>query len=442
MLIRFVCNNILSFYNEIDFRLFPGTPRKNKDHVIKTPGKNPDVLKACLIYGANASGKSNLVKAVDIGKRLIVNGPGNAEIISIPRFKMSADSAKENSSFEFTFSSNKKVYVYGYEVSLNRVVDEWCYQLINKKPKMLFQRETDEHRVVKVKLSLRLNDKKSLAFHQAYLETATAPNQLCLNQILKSHAPEYTAITGWFATKLKIIYPNTKFLNVFNILTDDEFYHFVRTMLSKLDTGISNLTKRSYSFDDARVNIPSKMKDDIRRNIREGGVILVRGLTSGRELYAVSLNKGEIKADKIVFSHQIPGEEMIDFDLGEESDGTSRLLDLLPILYDLKNNDSVYLIDEIERSLHTVLTRGLFKEYFKFEGTNHSQLIATTHDTNLLDLRLFRRDEFWFIKKNYLHYSELYSLEEFKERFDKQIARDYLSGRYGAIPVIELFNKE
>jgi AAA15 family ATPase/GTPase len=442
MLIRFICRNVLSFYDEIDFRLFPGTPRKNKDHIIHTPGKNPDVLKACLIYGANASGKSNLVKAVDIGKRFILNGPINQDVVTFPRFKMKKESVQEDSMVEFTFYSGEKVFVYGYEVGVQSVKEEWCYQLINRKPKLIFQRITEDNRLVKVKLSLNLNEEKGIEFNQAYLETGTPHNQLCLTTIMKSFAPNYSEITGWFAYKLKIIYPNTKFLNVFNILTDEEFYQFVRSMLSKLDTGISNLTKRSYNFDDAGVNLPPKMKDDIRRTIRESGVILVRGLTSGRELYAVSMKNGVIKADKIVFSHQIPGEELIDFDLGEESDGTGRLLDLLPILYDIKNNDSVYLIDEIERSLHTVLIRGLFKEYFNFKGTNHSQLIATTHDTNLLDLRLFRRDEFWFIKKNYLHTSELYSLEEFKERFDKQIARDYLSGRYGAIPVIDLFKEE
>ncbi len=441
MLIRFSCKNILSFYDEIDFRLFPGAPRKNKDHVIKTPGKNPNVLKACLIYGANASGKSNLVKAIDIGKRFIINGPKNPSMVSLPRFKMKKDANLEDSSIEFTFFAGGSVYVYGFIAGTNEIKQEWCYQLIARKPKPVFQRITENGRT-KVSLTMNMNEEKQIAFNQAFLETATPPSKLCMTTIMHSFAPNYSHITGWFAYKLKIIYPNTKYLNMFNILTDEEFYNFVKQMLSKLDTGISNMTKRTLDFDDSRVSIPPKMKEDIRRNIREKGVILVRGVTSQRELYAVSMRDGILKADILVFSHQIPGEETIDFDIGEESDGTSRLLDLLPTLYDLKNNDSVYIIDEVERSLHTVLIRGLFREYFNFHGTNRSQLIVTTHDTNLLDLTLFRRDEFWFIKKNYFHTSELYSMEEFKERFDKRIARDYLSGRYGAIPVIELFNEE
>ena len=124
------------------------------------------------------------------------------------------------------------------------------------------------------------------------------------------------------------------------------------------------------------------------------------------------------------------------FEYSDESDGTQRLFDLIPIYLAQKQN-RVIMIDEIDRSLHTNLTRKFLEMFFAVAKDNESQLIATTHDSNLLDLDLLRQDEIWFVERKPDHSSYIYSLNKFKERFDKKIEKDYLIGRYGAIPVFE-----
>jgi len=122
------------------------------------------------------------------------------------------------------------------------------------------------------------------------------------------------------------------------------------------------------------------------------------------------------------------------FEYADESDGTKRLFDLLPLFLKSMTERTIF-VDEIDRSLHTNLTREFFKLFYELVEDKNCQLIATTHDSNLLDLDLVRQGEIWFIERKEDHSSELYSLNRFKERFDKKIDKEYLLGRYGAIPI-------
>ena len=124
------------------------------------------------------------------------------------------------------------------------------------------------------------------------------------------------------------------------------------------------------------------------------------------------------------------------FEYADESDGTKRLFDLIPLFYENRKSN-VILIDEIDRSLHTNLTRRFVELFYALSQEKESQLIATTHDAYLLDLELLRQDEIWFVERQEDHSSKIFSLNLFKERFDKKIDKEYLLGRYGAIPVFE-----
>ena len=126
------------------------------------------------------------------------------------------------------------------------------------------------------------------------------------------------------------------------------------------------------------------------------------------------------------------------FEYADESDGTKRLFDLIPLFYE-SGDDCVILIDEIDRSLHTNITKRFLEMFYTLTVTEKKQMIATTHDTNLLDLDLMRQDEIWFVERQEDHSSGIYSLNKFRARFDKKIDREYLVGRYGAVPV---FHKE
>ena len=139
---------------------------------------------------------------------------------------------------------------------------------------------------------------------------------------------------------------------------------------------------------------------------------------------------------KLISKHKLKNsDEEIDFQIHEESDGTQRILDLLPALVSLINHDRIFVIDELDRSLHPLLIKEFTELFLEHSQKQKSQLIVTTHDATLLDLKTLRKDEIWFIEKNQSGESQLYSLEEFRIRYDKNIKKDYLKGRYGAIPI-------
>ena len=124
------------------------------------------------------------------------------------------------------------------------------------------------------------------------------------------------------------------------------------------------------------------------------------------------------------------------FEISDESDGTKRLFDLIPV-YEIGQHERVIIIDELDRSFHSKLTEEYIEKFFEVTKDKKSQLICTTHDLNLMDLNILRQDEIWFIEKESDHSSKIYSLSDFKERFDKNILNEYLIGRYGAIPCIQ-----
>ena len=129
------------------------------------------------------------------------------------------------------------------------------------------------------------------------------------------------------------------------------------------------------------------------------------------------------------------------FEINEESDGTQRLIDLIPAIIDLFKGNKVFVIDELDRSLHPKLSNSILNIFLNGTSNVKSQLIVTTHETSLLNLKNIRKDEIWFIEKNKNGEASLYSLEEFKPRFDKEIRKNYLLGRFGAIPNVSEFEK-
>lgn len=212
--------------------------------------------------------------------------------------------------------------------------------------------------------------------------------------------------------------------------------------IKAFDTGITNFKIISAKKDELNNTVPPDMLKNIFEELEEEIIkskkqkdtdadmhigILLR---SNKDFYIFEVTKDyEIEIQTIEFEHENYGT----FKLPEESDGTRRILELIEMLFS-ENDNKIYVIDEIDRSLHPKLTYQFIKSYLKSLGNRKIQLIVTTHESRILDLDLLRRDEVWFMNKNLNGDSELYSLEQFNERFDKRIDKAYLEGRYGAIP--------
>lgn len=214
-------------------------------------------------------------------------------------------------------------------------------------------------------------------------------------------------------------------------------------MLRFFDTGILGIKKGKQTAEKAFSFLPEEIKnsilDDIWRAVNDDVSQDINGplrsgspirITIGQFQFDVSIENGEIMAEKILFDH---GNKQDLFELADESDGTMRLFDLLPV-YDLGQKEKIIIIDELDRSLHSKLTQKYIELFYSITKNKHSQLICTTHDINLMNLKQLRQDEIWFVEREDDHASRIYSLSNYKERFDKNVLNDYLLGRYGAIP--------
>lgn len=226
-------------------------------------------------------------------------------------------------------------------------------------------------------------------------------------------------------TRVKI--PATiQFLKIgyeYQSLKDADIDFQTKIFINRFKPALEEINERDFSYDEIK-----EILMDINNVIKNNDL--------GKEFYNWLINpldKVNIVYNKLLLNH---GNSDDMFDYTDESDGTKRLFDLIPIFYE-NGRGSLILIDEIDRSLHTNLTRKFLELFFKIVEDRECQLIATTHDSNLLDLELLRQDEIWFVERQPDHSSKVFSLNKFKERFDKKIDKEYLLGRYGAIPVFD-----
>lgn len=205
-------------------------------------------------------------------------------------------------------------------------------------------------------------------------------------------------------------------------------------LLQTFDTGIEGISKGKQTMEKALSFLPEVVSKSIldslerdRKDIQEGWSTTIE--VHGRQ-FEVTIEDGEFMAGKIMINHGNP-EEL--FELADESDGTRRLFDLIP-LYESGKKGKIIIVDELDRSFHSKLTEKFINLYFEITKETPSQLICTTHDLNLMDLSILRQDEIWFVEREKDHSSKIYSLSDYRQRFDKNILNDYLVGRYGAIP--------
>jgi uncharacterized protein len=436
MLIRFAVENYLSFNERVELSMITGKYRLLPEHVIKRNGKrSPNLLKAAVVYGANASGKTNIVSAIAFGKRLVVRGTKAGDSISVRRFKLEKDKDSKLSRFQYDFDTDGTSYSYGFGIDNTRVAEEWLYEIGGAKDKCLFERQTSDDGQVTVNcldaLAKNVKERDFLSF----VALGTRPNQLFLTESVERNMKHFEGVHTWFKNKLNVIFPRSRVSGLGVRFEKDEGKDqdaFLR-LVQAFDTGISGFQAKRRGLE--KTDLPEQIVESLMKDLKAGEMAEIEG--PGDESYTVRLSKnGELEALSLATKHRIKNStEEVVFDLGEESDGTRRIIDLVPAVSSLSKSGGVFIIDELDRSLHPHVTRGLLKTFFT-QSMPDSQLIVTTHESSLLDLTLLRRDEIWFVDKNQHGESEVHSLEEFKPRYDKDIRKGYLLGRFGGIPVV------
>lgn len=444
MLIRYSVENFLSFNDRTSFSMIAGKGTLKQEHK-SDPINGVSVLKSSIILGANASGKSNLVKAMSFGKRMVLRGFPSDEEITYSKFRLDASSAERNSFMEFEIQSNGKNYAYGFVFNNYKVEEEWLYQLTKNRQKLIFERNASRESQFEISPILSLNNKDEEKQFLQFIAKGTPDNRLFLKEIFERKVKENVFnieplldVYEWFLNSLKFIFPDDKYREgIKSELVDNEkLQEFFENMLNYFDTGINGICLKEVDID--TLELPSRIVDKIKSDLSNIKSKEVKSILSTPDnTYIISRGENGIITNKFMTKHRIKGSKDMElFDTKDESDGTNRIIDYIPVILDLIMGGNVFVIDEMERSLHPNIIYDIIDLFLDFSKTKNSQLIISTHESSLITQKLFRKDEIWFVVKDDDGASTLYSLEDYNIRFDKKIRKDYLLGRFKAVPKI------
>ena len=450
MLIRFNVRNFLSFSarddgNTEEFSMIAGKVRSKKEHIYDD-GKIK-LLKFAAVYGANAAGKSNLVKAMNFMKQVVLSGlpDGHTEKYC----KVDPANKNKASYFEIEIMLGKKYYSYGFEVLLShsKFTSEWLVELHpDNTEKVLFSRNIAKgvyefngdlaRRGLKQKLDVYAGD--IIDDGSVLFLSIMNQNKRNLYQSYKS-AVALRNVYLWINNNLDINYPDQPISDYMYLSRTDKVNEVCR-IISAFGTGITGFRMVDVSVEKVLRRMPKSLQEKIFANLEQQQVkvrennhiesvnMIMRSLM---DFFVISVDGTDnIKCQTIEFSH---GTKDVLFNLDEESDGTVRVLDLLEIL--IAGEGKTYVIDELDRCLHPSLTYKFVDTFLQLAEKKDIQLIVTTHESRLMDFDLLRRDEIWFIDKKNTGESDIYSLEEYNARFDQKIDKAYLEGRYGGVPI-------
>ena len=433
MLVSFAVTNWKSIRDEICISSIASDNDVRRNSIPMIENYNSKLIPFMSLYGANASGKSNFVDALSFAREMIVEGVRARSAIPTIPFLLDKVSIKRPSSFKFEILVDNTVYGYEFAANEHEVLHEKLTDLTNyDDEKILFRRNQNRG---KFKVSDDLDPElMKFAFR------TTRDNQLFLNSSMSANIDAFSHIYNWFENSLLIVTPSTTF-GPMHLLADERnpISQQMSQMLNHLDTGIvgfknievpSEAVKRIFSSNFVKLE-----------SIQEGEVHVHE---FGDQRYTITRKNGSISVTELALQHrQIEG-EIVPFNFHMESDGTKRLIDILPALVittketTKHSNSKVLVVDEIDRSLHPILTKSLINSYLDAcSKDSRSQLICTTHDLLLMDLDTLRPDEMWITERDNNGVSKLYSISQFNElKGNEDIRKFYVAGKFGGIPNI------
>lgn len=419
MLIEFSVKNFRSIKERQTLSMVASNRDKSlPDHLIDPQVKglsNTKLLKSTAIYGANASGKSNIFKAMQFMRDFVVNSatdikPGQ-ETGVVP-FRLNSETKKEPSEFEIIFIHEGVRYQYGFILDKKQVYEEWLTAYPSGLPQRWFTRVWDSERnAYEWKFSSLLKGEKE------NLKNITKVNSLFLSVAAQFNLDQLSTIYNWCDehfifidfTDLSLTSGYTASL----IDKNEALKVSISSLLKQADLGVTDINIKHMNAHDLRFpeEMPDEIKEKILHDLKDSDIIM--------------FNLTHLKPDT---------KEQISFDNDEESSGTLKFFSLLgPLFSSLQDGDTIF-IDEIGANMHPMLISRIL-EYFQSNSTK-AQLIFTTHDTTQLNQDTLRRDQVWFTEKNEEGATILYPLTDFKPRPDESLQKGYLAGRYGAIPYL------
>jgi AAA15 family ATPase/GTPase len=414
MLVEFRVANFRSLRDEQTLSLVASKDKTLSDtHTLATGvSAVPQLLRSVAIYGANASGKSNLVKALQYMRGVVIESasviqPG--QTYAVQPFRLDAESASEPTVFEATFVLDGVRYQYGFAMTAERIVSEHLLVYKAFKPQRWFERRFDESTGKDVyEFGSGLKGAKNV------WEGATRPNSLFLSMAVQLNSDALRPIFDWFAGQLVVFNEQAPLNPQISIqrLKHNAGRKEICDFLSAADISIADI-------------------DVVTRTIP--GQAVHFDLLAGK----TEVRAEEIEENQLRFYHSTENGRAV-FDIADESSGTRNLLFLSGPVLDILSQGQTLIIDELDTSLHTLLVRELVRLFHDPKtNTGGAQLIFTTHDTSLLDAPdLFRRDQIWLVEKDRDQASALVPLSDFSPRKKEALERGYLMGRYGGVPFL------
>ena len=407
MILEFRVKNFKSFKDEVVFSMVANDNDDTNPDALVDFGKLK-VLKTAVLYGPNASGKSNLVEAMALMSKMVVGSynkePGSP--FGLSPFKFNEQSPMEPTLFEANLLIDGERFVYGFNATDKKVLEEWLYWFpnIGGKARTLFERSVDNP----IKKGLYMKEK-------ALFPSKPREDCLALTNAAHNNHEQSQSIYDWFRKKFHIVtaelHPNTTSIE-FLADTEGSFKTFVNNMICRADFGINEVNCKKRKLDTSELKFPESMPEEVKKYI---------------------LDDMAIETD---FVHNINGQKF-SLSMEQESDGTRKFYGLLRPTKDICELGHTSVFDEFDRSMHTHLSQ-YYVEFLQSKANKNGQLIMTLHDVELMDL--LRRDQIWFTQKNAEGVSELYSLAEYKDiRKEEAKRRRYLAGHYEAIPYIQEF---
>lgn len=422
MLIEFKVSNFRSIREEQTFSLVAGNVDKELGSCVidrELPGlSGVKFLKGAAIYGANASGKSNVLEAVNFVTRFVQRSATNiqpGDATGAEPFKLDQDSASKPSEFEITFVAENERFVFGFSVTPTRVIEEYLVAYPKGAPQRWYHRtfNTEKNAYDWAKPSTAFKQDKSLQYK-------TRENSLLLSVGPQFNHPQLTQVFNWFKNSVQFIHlsADSMFSPGFTaqLVAKSTHHDRILNLLRSADIGVV----------DAKIREKDVDLEVLKKALSESFLAELEkeGLMKSSKQVKINLTHAAEGIDPVVLSFE-----------DEESAGTRRFFSLIGHWTDILDNGHTVFVDEIETSLHPILVKELLKLLLCSKNNpKGAQVVFTTHNPVLLDGSLMRRDQIWFTEKSPAGTTHLYPLTDYQPRKDEALAKGYLAGRYGAIP--------
>lgn len=433
MLVSFSVSNYRSFGEEVTLNMVASNKlTDHPDHRIQIDETGKYLVRSAVLYGANAAGKSNLVKAMAFAQRLIQWR--HDHLPAVENFRFSPELSKAPSSFEFRFLIGDRVFIYGFDITSRQIVAEWLGFLEGDDEPVIFERnekgKTEVNSEVWDYFSKDIQMKEALEVLQ---RLSIKPNQLFLNRISslpeEAQGPTLHAVLNWLTEELEIIEPDHRACELLERLdVEGSFREFTTKFLDRIGTGIGDL-----KFEQLDPSWAESAQEYFSGVEPEHGYEFF-GCQGDTYICRDEKESDKLIARRLMAEHSTTTAKY-SLPFSEESDGTQQILHYLPVLSTRPEKNKVIIIDELDRSLHPLLCWEFIRFFSESCPGARKQLIVTTHESHLLNQSLLRRDEYWFVEKDKDQQSRLSSLDEYNVRNDLKIQKGYLQGRFGAIPV-------